>query len=802
MEMNFKEKLPFVLPLFFSFIVLYYPIFFGYWISPNDIYLNYDPWRYGSFEYSSLNPTLNDPATSYWTKAYLFKTEPRSLFFNPYIASGMPGAIDLFSGILNPFVLIPLIFPVEMFFGLMVFLKIIVSYTGMYLFLKTFDLNKWTSSFGATVYSFFGQNVVWALWPQTNISSLFPWFLYGLKIKNRAYKFLVFFLLFIFSFTGGYPPYLIIFFYFYLLHLLLVEIREILNKFKTLILPFILAFFVLLPFLYITYIDLKDSGRLKLRENLSQKENPFPLKGLVLFFCPYKFGAPQDFSLDQKDGFYSLTLYSGIFGILFLPFGFFLWKNSRKRFFIISFILLFFLLFFNSPLRFIVSKLPGITYSSFSRISILLGLSLSIVSAFGFEKIFNLLKNKKIMIFIVILGSINLGFFASKFFSYQKYNKIKPEETPSIIFLKEKLRGTPFRVAGFYDSLWPNSSEYTKIPDIRSHFSSESWWREFLSLGYPDVSNVMGTFLLFWDARAINSPLFSSLFVKYITEPPFIDTIMPQLNKKKYIEYPEEFIKIPPFGLKRKFQFEGIPYFMEIPLKNFSPKVYLNIYDYFSQVLLERLEVQERGGTYVALFEKPQDYYFSKVYIEIVSEKDVEVGVVKENFCLNISYSPYMKVYEGKDLKIFENLSLKEPLYLIFEARDGFPEREEFFHWYAYFSKEDFLDIEEFLNKGKEINKTGNVKVLNLSLYGGDFRVSTKANSILVLPFKYNKFWSEATMDGEKAKIYKVNGGMSGILVPQGEHIVNFEYGKKFLIFIYSSAILFVLGILIFLFLF
>lgn len=797
--MNIKERLPIFLPIIFCLFIVFYPIIFGFFVSPNDIYLNYDPFRYGSFKHTSLNPTLNDPSTSYWTKAYLFKTEPKSFFFNPYIASGMPGIMDLLSGILNPFVLIPLVFPIEAFFSIMLLLKILISFFGMYLFLKTFNLNPLACSFGATIYSFFGQNVIWSLWPQTNISCLFPLFFYSLRIKNKGLRYLLFFLLFIFSGTGGYPPYLLIFFYFFLVYLISTETKIIFEKLKSLALPFLLSILVFLPFLYITYFDLKDLGRIEQRQKMVEIERPIPLKSLTLFFSPYKYGMPQDFSLKESEGFYNFNFYIGILGILTLPFGFLSIKDTRKRFFIISFLFLFVLLYFNTPFRILALKLPFISYSSLSRISIILGFSMSVISSFGFDKILSFFKNKKNLILIPIFCSIELGFFATKFLSYQKWNEIKPKETPAILFLKENLKEKPLRVLGLYDSLWPNSSEYTKIPDIRSHFSSEEWYRNFLSIAAPKVSFRMGTFLIFWDASAINSPVISALFAKYIAEPPFINTIMNEVLSKTEFEKTEKFIELSKYGLKRKVYFSGTPYSIELFLKDVNSKVFLNIYDEFSQNFIARYEIKEFDGRYFALIDEPFKFSFSRVYLEVFSEKNLKIGLKGENFCINISYSPYFKVYEKNDLKIFENRNITEPIILNFEARAGFPEREDFFHYFSYFEEEDIQEVNKFLKENKKGLKTGKVTIIDFDLYEGNFKINTSANSCLVLPFKYNKFWSEASLDGKKVKVYKVNGAISSVLIPEGEHLLSFNYGQKFIPFIFISIFIFIISIVFFL---
>ena len=101
-----------------ALVIIFYPLVWGMVPSPNDIYFNYDPWREGSFAKFAFNSSLNDPATGYWTKAALFRHEPSTFFWNPYLACGVPGHADLLSGMLNLFVLIPTLFSLKGWYAL------------------------------------------------------------------------------------------------------------------------------------------------------------------------------------------------------------------------------------------------------------------------------------------------------------------------------------------------------------------------------------------------------------------------------------------------------------------------------------------------------------------------------------------------------------------------------------------------------------------------------------------------------------------------------------------------------------
>ncbi|MDD7086269.1 MAG: YfhO family protein [Lachnospiraceae bacterium] len=77
--------------------------------------------------------------------------------------------------------------------------------------------------------------------------------------------------------------------------------------------------------------------------------------------------------------------------------------------------------------------------------------------------------------------------------------------------------------------------------------------------------------------------------------------------------------------------------------------------------------------------------------------------------------------------------------------------------------------------------------------------MSTTENGFAVLSVPYDEGWS-ATVNGQPARIYEVNGGLSGIAVPAGGAEIQMTFTPKGLkkgIVVSGIGVLLVLGIIV-----
>ena len=76
----------------------------------------------------------------------------------------------------------------------------------------------------------------------------------------------------------------------------------------------------------------------------------------------------------------------------------------------------------------------------------------------------------------------------------------------------------PFRIAPFFDYLWPNSSELYRLEDVRSHFSSEGSYRRLLERIDPSAALTTSTVINFNSLKFdFDDPLVSMLGVRYFS---------------------------------------------------------------------------------------------------------------------------------------------------------------------------------------------------------------------------------------------------------------------------------------------
>jgi hypothetical protein len=296
---------------------------------------------------------------------------------------------------LNLFVLIPTLISLKGWYALMLLMKVAAAYAGMYLLVRAWGMGSAAGAAAGLAWAFFGQNLVFLWWPQTNASALFPWLLLLPGLRGRRWFFALSCLLFLSVLGSGFPAYVLYFTYLFLAYLISVDFKGSVAFLRKAAAPIVLCLLIASPFLWITWKDLKATARLDERVRAAA-EAPVPLRHLGLFLSPDAFGGPQGYrgipGFPLPNNYHSGAVYMGIPPLLLVALGLLGWKEPRNRFFALAAVILLFLLYVPSPARLFVGLWPGVSSSPFHRLFILLGLVLASLAAFGMERLAALLR--------------------------------------------------------------------------------------------------------------------------------------------------------------------------------------------------------------------------------------------------------------------------------------------------------------------------------------------------------------------------------------------------------------------------
>jgi hypothetical protein len=796
-----KPAWVFCAPLLLLLAIVFYPLVWGMVPSANDVFLNYDPWREGSFERHASNPTLNDPATGYWTKAALLRREPASLLWNPYLAGGVPGHLDLLSGLWSPFALLPTLVSLRSWYALMLLLKVLAACGGMYLLLRRWGLGPAAGVTAGLAWAFCGPNLVLLFWPHTNAAVLLPWLLLLPSVTERRWFFALAAAVCLGFLGAGWPVFCFYATYLFAIYLAAVERRAAWTFARRFALPAALSLLIVAPFLVLAAKDLQATRFLDTRAGAAAVEPPLPWRHLALYLDPHAFGPPQGYEgipgFPPPDSYHASAAYLGVPTLLLAVLGMLSWRDRRAAFFTGSAAGLVFLLYVPSPLRTFVGHWPGIGTSAFHRLSLLLAFSLCVLAGFGLERLARVLPRPAWAALVPLVLAADLGFAAAAFLPYQRWGDVLPQRTPGLAFLEERLAGTPYRVAGLYDALWPNSAEWTRLPDVRAHFAAEGWYRDAFAQADPLASKRMGTFLLLWDARIVHSPLLTGLFVRYLAEPPFIKTVENEIEARTVREAVAHWVALPPTGLRRGLHPAGTPYRLGLTLRAAQPSaVELIVWEDFIKAPLRRavLNVPPGEGTVWTDLDAPWDLAFVPLEIEVVPVRGaVEAGMRDPfEFAVSVGMSPLRPVYAGPDLTVFENREADTGALLRFHAADAFPPNPERLRAQAVVEPAALQRVRDWL-RSDTVNRRGTVRFDALSRYGAAVEVEANAPSLLVLPFKHNPLWARVEVDGSAAETLRVNGGMTGVLLEKGRHRATIACGRRFLPWAAGSALVLLL---------
>ena len=125
---------------------------------------------------------------------------------------------------------------------------------------------------------------------------------------------------------------------------------------------------------------------------------------------------------------------------------------------------------------------------------------------------------------IAALLAFDLSVVAGRFYPYLEPSRATIPATPVVEFLRNER--APFRIAPFFDYLWPNSAEWVRVEDVRSHFGSELDYRRLLVRLDPTAWSGASTVLTFNSLQYdFTDPLAGLLGIRWYIEHNVIDII-------------------------------------------------------------------------------------------------------------------------------------------------------------------------------------------------------------------------------------------------------------------------------------
>ncbi len=418
--------------IYFLLVVIFFWQFFlkGLLPIPSDTIVGlYYPFR---DIYAKTNPNgipfknflITDPVRQQYPWKYLSIEQKKNNIlptWNPYNFSGTLLLANFQSSVFYPLNFLFFLAPFEISWSLFIFLQPVLAGFFLYFYLNNLKLKKFSSLLGAIAFSFSGFSIAWLEWGTIlntvlwlplallSVDKLFTLFeKENLLNKNISIWSIVFVLSLAFSFFAGHLQtffYLIVLLFFYMLSKLICRKEKVK---KTAFFTFLFAFFVIIsiPQWFPTLKFISMSAR-SLDVIGWQAEGWFiPWQNMIQFLAPDFFGNPATLNYY---GIWNYTEFIGYVGIIPLVLAFLalFFRKDKKTMFFGSFFFVSLIFAFPSVISKIPYKLeiPLISTSQPTRLLFLTDFSLSILAALGLDY-FIRVKNKKNILYILLVISL------------------------------------------------------------------------------------------------------------------------------------------------------------------------------------------------------------------------------------------------------------------------------------------------------------------------------------------------------------------------------------------------------------
>ncbi len=751
-----------------GFIVLlfFFPIFKGNIPFPGDLLVNSNPYNTqsflgynpGSYPNKAQGPDVITEIYP-WRYFSIDQIKQGSIpFWNPHNFSGNPQMANFQTALFYPINILYLLLPFNLSWTLIIMLQPFLAGIFMYLFLKKgIGLKDFPSVIGAVSFAFSSYMTVWIEY--ANIGSTLVWLpLILLIVKNFIKKltllnFLGLCLSLSLSILAGYIQgvfYIYILCFFYYLYLSLQNKNEIKNLQKhilfllALFIPILITFFQILPTLQLFSDSTRGAYTLsQIEKNLS------PLFYWITIVFPDFFGNPATRNYWVDGTYIERVLYPGTAVLLFAVFSLFnkIKITERKFFIIVAAISL--IIATNLPFikYFYLIPIPVISTTVATREFSIFIFSLIVLAAIGIDYFLSLKTQKNkfiylyfagyVLIWILVFSLLKLNLEISENLKISLRNMILPTIIVFLLcvsYLAKRINKkiffalvfllVIFDLFYFFGKITPFAPQTLIYPTspvtdfIDKNAGINRFWGYGSAYIMPNFQSVEGTY-----SPEGNDPLYILRYTELLSS---------SVNGKlpKILPRPDANIA-PGYG--------------ESDLRD----------NFFRKRVLDLLGVK---------------YVLHKVDLKASWENPDLATFPKEQFSLIEKTYPW-QIYENKD--VLERFFLtsdyilakdkKQALSLIFDKK---------------INLKKILVLEERPNALLDLKAKGNA---NLILYSPNkvvFKVNTSGNTLLFLSDNYYSEW-KVKMDGKVSKILIADYTLRAVVVPKGEHTVEFFYDPK-----------------------
>ncbi|MEK7502084.1 MAG: YfhO family protein [Patescibacteria group bacterium] len=673
--------------------------------------------------------------------------------WNPYNSTGTPLLANSQSSPFYAFNFIFFILPFRVAWTIFIFLQPLLAGLFLFFYLKKLKLKDSASFFGAISFSLSGFVIAWLEWGTIIHTALWlPLILLSidkivLSIRHQVLnknnkKTLLWSLIYFFSLTSSFfSGHLQTFFYVFIFSIAYFFVRWIQHKKN----KNILLAYLILNTLFLILTSVQWLPTLKLIEISARNIDVVdyltpgwfvPWQNMIQFIAPDFFGNPTTLNYWGIWNYGEFIGYTGIATLLMAFFALFFRKDKKTLFFGAAFFLSLIFAFptFFAKIPFEI-KIPLISTAQPTRLIFITSFCLSILGALGFDHFLKTKLKAKII-------------YAISFFS--------------LVFV-----GLWLFVMKFYENI----------------ISLENINVAKQNLILPTIFFIAVSLILIFEIFVDRTTLKGSKMLKLTTYLIILILVFDLLRfgwkftpftKSEYL-FPST--KITSFLQKQQGQFRVMSADKRILPPNFSIMYKIQTLDGYDPLYLRRY------GELIAALERGEPninppFGFNRI-INPLNYSSSLIDLMNVKYILSIdpiTDSKFSEIFRDGSIKIYENKSVIDRAFFVEKTITSKSKQEtinEIFNKELNFKKSAIVENvinDDLFNKNWS---SGDMKFLKYSENKVTLRTKNIGDGFLVFTDAYYPNW-RAKIDGKQTEIYLTNFNYRGIVVPSGEHEIEF----------------------------